>query len=225
MTVAPFCSGRFLEEWAVEGKQEWWGKQVKAFLESVLTKAFEIQWVVLFCFDATACLLCCFQFLHWPRREGTRGKLEWERELDYLPPNQFFISFLNDCMFITLPEAQYKVFWTSDELIKLNTVTSFLFGSVTSLPAPWLISASYFALCPTVKWFFLCNLAASSYLSSLFLANARMSCLKFLFRPLLVYGVMQIPHWVCSSFTSHTIGFCWALGNKESWPDSCLSPA
>lgn len=118
-------------------------------------------------------------------------------------------------MFIVLSEAQYKVFWTSDELIKLNAVTPLLFGSVTRLPAPCLISASYFALRPTVMQFFLRNLAAPSYLSSLFLANARMSCLKFLFRPLLVYGVLQIPRWVCSSFTSDTIGFCWVLGFKR----------
>lgn len=167
------------------------------------------------CFNTTTCLLCCFQCLHWPKREETRGKLEQERGLEYLPPNQSFISSLNDCMFITLPEAQYKVFWTGDELIKLNAVTPLLFGSVTSLPAPCLISAFYFALCPTVKRFFLRNLAAPSYLSSLFLANARTSCLKFLFRPLLVYGVLQIPHWVCSSSASDTIGFCWALGFKR----------
>ena len=43
MTVAPFWPQHFLEEWAVEGKQKLRGKQVKAFLESVLTKAFEIQ--------------------------------------------------------------------------------------------------------------------------------------------------------------------------------------
>lgn len=167
------------------------------------------------CFNATGCLPCCFQCLHWPKKEETREKLEWERELEYLPPNQSFISSLNDCTFIALPEAQYKVFWTGNELIKLNAVTPLLFGSVTSLPAPCLISASCFALCPTVKQFFLHNLAAPSYLSSLFLANARMSCLKFLFRPLLVYGFVQIPHWVCSSFMSDTIGFYWALGFKR----------
>lgn len=215
VAVASSCPRQFLEEWAAEGRQEWRGKQVKAFLESALTKAFEIQWVLLLLFNTAACLLCCFQCLHWPWREETRGKLERERELEYLPPNQSFISFLNDCMFIALPEAQYKVFWTSDELIKLNAVTPLLSGSVTSLPAPCLISASNFALCPTVKQFFLCNLAAPSYLSSLFLANARMSCLKFLFRPLLVYGIVQIPRWVCSRFTSDTIGFCWALGFKR----------
>lgn len=143
VAVASSCPRQFLEEWAAEGRQEWWGKQVKAFLESALTKAFEIQWVLLLLlFSTAACLLCCFQCLHWPWREETRGKLERERELEYLPPNQSFISFLNDCMFIALPEAQYKVFWTSDELIKLNAVTPLLSGSVTSLPAPCLISAS-----------------------------------------------------------------------------------
>lgn len=115
-------------------------------------------------------------------------------------------------MFIALPEAPYEVFWTGDELIKLNAVTPLVFGSATSLPAPCLISVSNFALCPTVKQFFLHNLAAPSYLSSFFLANARMSSLKFLFKPLLVYGVVQIPHWVHSSFASDTIGFCQALG-------------
>lgn len=134
------------------------------------------------------------------------------RELEYLSPKQSFISSLNDCMFIALPEAQDKVFSTSDELIKLNAVTPLLFGSVTSLPASCLISASNFALRPTFRQFLLHNLAAPSYSSSPFLSNARMPCLKFLFRPLLVYGVSQIPHRVCSSFASDTISFCWALG-------------
>lgn len=163
-------------------------------------------------FNATTCLLCCFQCLHWPKRQETRGKLEWQSELEYLPSNQSFISSLNGCMFIALPKAPYKVFSTGDELIKLNAVTPSFFGSVTSLPAPCLISVSNFALCPTVKQFFLHNLAAPSYLSFFFLASARMSCLKFLFRPLLVYGVVQIPHWVRSSFASDTIGFCCVLG-------------
>lgn len=54
-------------------------------------------------------LLCCFQCLHWPRREETGGKLEWERKQDHLSPNLTFISSLNDCMFIALPEAQYSL--------------------------------------------------------------------------------------------------------------------
>lgn len=54
-------------------------------------------------------LLCCFWSLPRPRREETGGKLEWERKQDYLSPNLTFISSLNDCMFIALPEAQYKV--------------------------------------------------------------------------------------------------------------------
>lgn len=191
------------------------GKESQRFPWKHFDGKFEIQWVLLLLFNAATHLLYCLHYLHWPRREETREKLEWEREQEYLPPNQYFISSLNDCMFIALPEAQYKVFWTSDELIRLNTVTPLLSGSVTSLPAPCLISFSYFALCPTVKQFFLHNLAAPSCLSSLFLANARMSCLKFLFRPLLVYRIVQIPRWVCSSFTSDTIGFCWALGFKR----------
>lgn len=212
MTVAPSAHTVSIKRHAADGESE-----AKISLKLFWLRQFKYSEFChcCCCFKATSWFTCCFQCLHWPRREETGGKLEWERKQDYLSTNQTFISSLNDCMFIALPEAQYKVFWTSDELIKLNPVTFLLFGSVTSLPAPCLICVSYFALYPTVKQFFLRNLASSSYLSSLSLSNARTSCLKILFRPLLVYEVVQIPRWVCSCFTSDTIGLCWALGFKR----------
>lgn len=49
---------------------------------------------------------------------------------------QSFISSINDCMLIVLPEAQYKVFWTGDELIKLNAVTPLLLGVLQASQHP-----------------------------------------------------------------------------------------
>lgn len=187
---------------------------MEAFLESVLSKVLETQWVLLDFFFQCYCLLTVllpkFALTKEKRNKTEAGTGEGVGVFTTQP----IFYFLSKWLYV------YWAAWGSVQglldqwwINQIKRHDPFAFWECCKPPTT--LPNFCLSLCSPSKQFFLHNLASPSYLSSFFLANARMSCLKFLFRPLLVYGIVQIPYCVCSNFALDTIGFCGALGFKR----------